>query len=177
MKKLILDELNRKTPEEFKQATKKPLIIVLDNIRSLHNIGAVFRTADAFLIEKIYLCGITACPPHKEIRKTALGATESVEWEYREDAAALLQELKAQKIHTIALEQAEGAVMLQDFNPEPEATYALIFGNEVKGVQQIIVDNCDTVVEIPQEGTKHSFNVSVSAGIVMWDFYRKIAQF
>lgn len=177
MKKLILDELNRKTPEEFKQAKKKPLIIVLDNIRSLHNIGAVFRTADAFLIEKIYLCGITACPPHKEIRKTALGATESVEWEYREDAAALLQELKAQKIHTIALEQAEGAVMLQDFNPEPEATYALIFGNEVKGVQQIIVDNCDTVVEIPQEGTKHSFNVSVSAGIVMWDFYRKIAQF
>lgn len=177
MKKLILDELNRKTPEEFKQATKKPLIIVLDNIRSLHNIGAVFRTADAFLIEKIYLCGITACPPHKEIRKTALGATESVEWEYREDAAALLQELKEQKIHTIALEQADGAVMLQDFNPEPEATYALIFGNEVKGVQQIIVDNCDTVVEIPQEGTKHSFNVSVSAGIVMWDFYRKIAQF
>lgn len=177
MKKLILDELNRKTPEEFKQAKKKPLIIVLDNIRSLHNIGAVFRTADAFLIEKIYLCGITACPPHKEIRKTALGATESVEWEYREDAAALLQELKAQKIHTIALEQVEGAVMLQDFNPEPEATYALIFGNEVKGVQQIIVDNCDTVVEIPQEGTKHSFNVSVSAGIVMWDFYRKIAQF
>ena len=177
MKKLILDELNRKTPEEFKQAKKKPLIIVLDNIRSLHNIGAVFRTADAFLIEKIYLCGITACPPHKEIRKTALGATESVEWEYREDVAALLQELKAQKIHTIALEQAKGAVMLQDFNPEPEATYALIFGNEVKGVQQIIVDNCDTVVEIPQEGTKHSFNVSVSAGIVMWDFYRKIAQF
>ena len=123
------------------------------------------------------MCGITACPPHKEIRKTALGATESVEWEYREDVAALLQELKAQKIHTIALEQAKGAVMLQDFNTEPEATYALIFGNEVKGVQQIIVDNCDTVVEIPQEGTKHSFNVSVSAGIVMWDFYRKIAQF
>ncbi|PJR04216.1 RNA methyltransferase [Avrilella dinanensis] len=176
MKKLILDELNRKTTEEFKQAAKKPVIIILDNIRSLHNIGAVFRTADAFLIQKIYLCGITACPPHKEIRKTALGATETVEWEYREDVMQLLKELKEQSVCTIALEQTEGSVMLQDFTLKPDTVYALIFGNEVKGVQQSVVDNCDAVIEIPQEGTKHSLNVSVSAGIAMWDFYRKIAQ-
>ena len=176
MKKLILDELNRKTTEEFKESEKKPVIIILDNIRSLHNIGAVFRTADAFLIQKIYLCGITACPPHKEIRKTALGATETVEWEYREDVMELLQELKEQQVCTVALEQAEGSIMLQDFSLESNTTYALIFGNEVKGVQQAVVDNCDVVVEIPQEGTKHSLNVSVSAGIAMWDFYRKITQ-
>lgn len=174
MKKLILDELNRKTSEEFKQAPKKPIIIVLDNVRSLHNIGSVFRTADAFLIQKIYLCGITACPPHKEIRKTALGATESVEWEYRESTDALLAELKQQSVVTIALEQTEGSVMLQDFEPQSDTVYALVFGNEVKGVQQSVVDHCDAVVEIPQEGTKHSFNISVSAGIAMWDFYQKI---
>lgn len=176
MKKLILDELNRKTSEQFKQAPKKPIIIVLDNVRSLHNIGSVFRTADAFLIQKIYLCGITACPPHKEIRKTALGATESVEWEYRESTEALLSELKQQSVYTIALEQTEGSVMLQDFEPQTDTVYALIFGNEVKGVQQSVVDQCDAVIEIPQEGTKHSFNISVSAGIAMWDFYQKITK-
>lgn len=174
MKKLILDELNRKNIDEFKQAEKTPLIVVLDDIRSMHNIGSFFRTSDAFLIEKIYLCGITAQPPHKEIRKTALGATESVDWEYRKEIIPLIEELKAQNIEIISVEQVENSTKLQDFKVDTQKKYALVFGNEVKGVQQSVINLSDAVIEIPQLGTKHSFNVSVSAGIVLWEFFKKI---
>lgn len=173
MKKLILDELNRKNIEEFKEAKKTPIIIILDDIRSLHNIGSVFRTADAFLIEKIYLCGITATPPHKEIHKTALGATESVTWEYAKDVLTLVKELKEENVQIIALEQVENSVLLQDYQVEPHQKYALVFGNEVKGVSQDVVNAAHTVVEIPQLGTKHSLNISVSAGIAVWDFFQQ----
>ncbi|MGY3791418.1 TrmH family RNA methyltransferase [uncultured Aquimarina sp.] len=173
-RKLKNSELDRKTVTEFKEAKKTPLIIILDNIRSLNNIGSVFRTADAFLIEKIYLCGITATPPHKDIQKTALGATDTVDWEYKENTLELVQELQQQQIQILSIEQAENAVMLNEFNPEPNKTYAIIFGNEVKGVQQDIVSLSDTVIEIPQHGTKHSLNISVSAGIVIWDLFNKV---
>lgn len=173
-RKLKNSELNRKNVSQFKEAAKTPLIIVLDNIRSLNNIGSVFRTADAFLIEKIYLCGITAQPPHRDIQKTALGATNAVAWEYVEDTVALLQKLKQEEVHLCALEQAEEAVMLHDFIPELDRKYALVFGNEVKGVQQEVVSMSDAVIEIPQYGTKHSLNISVSAGIVIWDFFSKL---
>lgn len=172
-RKLKNSELDRKTVTEFKEAKKTPLIIILDNIRSLNNIGSVFRTADAFLIEKIYLCGITATPPHKDIQKTALGATDTVDWEYKENTLELVQELQQQHIQILSIEQAENAVMLNKFNPEPHKTYAVIFGNEVKGVQQDIVTLSDTVIEIPQYGTKHSLNISVSAGVVLWDLFCK----
>lgn len=174
MRKLKNSELERLGVEEFKKVEKTPLIIVLDNIRSLNNIGSVFRTADAFLIEKIYLCGITATPPHKDIHKTALGATESVDWEYVKDTRALVHELKAKGIVTVAIEQAEGALTLNDFKAETGRKYAVVFGNEVKGVAQEVVSDCDTVVEIPQYGTKHSLNISVSAGVVAWDLFNKI---
>jgi len=174
MKKLVLDELNRKSTEEFKEAVKTPVIVVLDDVRSLHNIGAFFRTADAFLIEKIYLCGITATPPNKEIHKTALGATETVDWEYAKEVGDLVHRLKNENIKIISVEQAEGAVMLNDFEVRHDVKYALVFGNEVKGVSQYVVDQSDAVVEIPQLGTKHSLNVSVSGGIVIWDFFRKL---
>jgi len=174
MRKLKNSELNRLDVESFKQAKKTPIIIVLDNIRSLNNIGSVFRTADAFLIKKIYLCGITAQPPHKDIHKTALGATDSVDWEYVPDSLSLVEELQKDKIVIISIEQAEGTTMLQDFMPEKDKTYALIFGNEVKGVQQKVVDASDVCLEIPQFGTKHSLNISVSAGVVMWDISAKI---
>lgn len=173
MRKLKNEELNRLDVDGFKEAEKTPIVIVLDNIRSLNNIGSVFRTADAFLVEKIYLCGITATPPHKDIRKTALGATESVDWEYRDDTAALVIELKSQGLTVLAIEQAENAQMLQDFIIKPAKKYALIFGNEVKGVDQKVVSACDGVLEIPQFGTKHSLNISVSAGVVVWDFWSK----
>jgi len=173
-RKLKNSELNRKTVAQFKESEKTPLIIVLDNIRSLNNIGSVFRTADAFLVKKIYLCGITAQPPHREIQKTALGATNTISWQYVEDTAALLQKLKQENVHLCAIEQAEGAVMLHDFMPEKEKTYAIIFGNEVKGVQQEVVSESDTVIEIPQFGTKHSLNISVSCGVVVWDFFSKM---
>src|SRR5690606_1707809 len=150
---------------------KTPLYIILDDIRSLNNIGSVFRTADAFLIEKIYLCGITATPPNKDIHKTALGATESVDWEYVKDINVLVKSLKSEGVKIISVEQAEKATMLHDFNPEEGEKYAVIFGNEVKGVSQEIVDASDHVVEIPQFGTKHSLNISVSAGIVIWDLF------
>ncbi|WKW45385.1 RNA methyltransferase [Myroides sp. JBRI-B21084] len=176
MKKLILDDLNRKNIEEFKQATKTPIIVVLDDVRSLHNIGSFFRTCDAFLIEKIYLCGITATPPNKEIHKTALGATETVDWEYEKDVVALVEQLKADNIKIISLEQVEGSVMLHDFLPENNTKYALFFGNEVKGVNQQVINLSDFVVEIPQLGTKHSLNVSVSGGIVIWDVFQKLQQ-
>lgn len=174
MQKTTNEELQRIGIEDFKQATKIPLIIVLDNIRSLNNIGSVFRTADAFRVEKIYLCGITGTPPHKEIHKTALGATESVEWEYVPDTKELIETLNAEKIQTLAVEQAFGATFLNDFLPEPHQKYALVFGNEVKGVQQEVVSASAGVLEIPQFGTKHSLNVSVSAGIVVWDVVSKM---
>ena len=149
------------------------MVLVLDNIRSLHNIGAVFRTADAFLVKKIYLCGITATPPHKDIHKVALGATESVAWEYWEDTADLMVHLKRQGYVTVAVEQAEQAQMLHDFSVEGLMQYALVFGNEVKGVAQGVVDQCQEVLEIPQYGTKHSLNIAVSVGVVLWDFWVK----
>ena len=174
MRKLANDELERLTIEDYKKAKKTGLIIVLDNIRSLNNIGAVFRTADAFLVEKIYLCGITARPPHKDIHKTALGATESVAWEYRERTIELVEELHANDVKVISIEQAENATMLNDFSIAKEQTYAVIFGNEVKGVSQEVVSKSDVVIEIPQFGTKHSLNISVSAGVVVWDFWAKL---
>ncbi|MBQ4914048.1 RNA methyltransferase [Maribacter sp. MMG018] len=174
MRKLKNEELGRLNVDQFKKTVKIPVSIVLDNIRSLNNIGSVFRTADAFLIKKIYLCGITAKPPHKDIHKTALGATDSVEWEYVEDIMVLLERFKGNKVKTIAIEQAEGAEMLHEFKPVSNNSYALIFGNEVKGVQQKVVDSCDSVLEIPQFGTKHSLNISVSAGVVIWDFWSKL---
>ena len=173
-RKLKNAELDRKTVEEFKDATKTPLIIILDSVRSFHNVGSVFRTADAFLIEKIYLCGITAQPPHKDIRKTALGATETVVWEYVNDTVALVERLKEDHVKILAIEQAEDAIMLNTFKPEPNTTYAVVFGNEVKGVQQDVVSQSDAVIEIPQFGSKHSLNISVSVGVVMWDLAMKI---
>ncbi|GIJ96374.1 RNA methyltransferase [Capnocytophaga stomatis] len=174
MRKLANSELERLEIDEFKKATKTPLIVILDNVRSLNNIGSVFRTCDAFLIEKIFLCGITATPPNKEIHKTALGATESVDWEYVENTISVVERLKSQGIYVIGIEQAEKSVMLNDFQPEPNVKYAVIFGNEVKGVEQEVVSACDGVIEIPQYGTKHSLNISVSAGIVIWDLWKKL---
>ncbi|MFA5297140.1 MAG: RNA methyltransferase [Lutibacter sp.] len=173
MRKLKNSELERLDVEAFKKIAKIPLIVVLDNIRSLNNIGSVFRTSDAFLIEKIYLCGITAQPPHKDIHKTALGATESVDWEYVEDTLTLVEKLKVEKLKIIAIEQAENSTMLQDFKIESNQKYAVIFGNEVKGVQQKVVSASDFCVEIPQFGTKHSLNISVSVGVVIWDLFKK----
>jgi tRNA G18 (ribose-2'-O)-methylase SpoU len=170
-RKLENSELDRLDVGSFKKAEKSSIIIILDNIRSLNNIGSVFRTADAFLIQKIYLCGITATPPHKDIRKTALGATESVDWEYKKDTLEVVKELKQQGISIVAVEQAENAVMLNHFEVGPTETIALIFGNEVKGVSQDVVNASDTVLEIPQFGTKHSLNISVSAGVVVWDIW------
>jgi tRNA G18 (ribose-2'-O)-methylase SpoU len=148
--------------------------VVLDNVRSLNNIGSVFRTCDAFLIEKIYLCGITATPPNKDIHKTALGSTETVEWEYVENITDLVQRLKSENIKVISIEQAEKATMLNDFQPEDNTSYALVFGNEVKGVKQEVVSASDLVLEIPQFGTKHSLNISVSVGVVVWDVFAKL---
>ncbi|MCB0449203.1 MAG: RNA methyltransferase [Confluentibacter sp.] len=174
MRKLKNSELDRLSVEDFKEVKKTPIIIILDNIRSLNNIGSVFRTSDAFLIEKIYLCGITATPPHKDIHKTALGSTETVAWEYVEDTVTLVEKLKAENIKIISIEQAENATMLNDFSPKQQTTYALVFGNEVKGVSQNVVSASDLVVEIPQYGTKHSLNISVSCGVVVWDLFCKL---
>src|SRR5690606_4281645 len=165
---------DRLSVEDFKQVKKTPIIVVLDNIRSLNNIGSVFRTSDAFLIEKIYLCGITATPPHKDIHKTALGSTETVAWEHVEDTLWLGEKLKAEGVKVISIEQAENAMMLNDFTPEQQATYALVCGNEVKGVSQNVVNASDVVIEIPQYGTKHSLNISVSVGVVIWDVFSKL---
>ena len=173
MRKLKNSELGRLNVDEFKKTDKIPLIVVLDNIRSLNNIGSVFRTSDAFLIEKIYLCGITAQPPHKEIHKTALGATESVAWEYVEETLELIQKLKDSKIKVLAIEQAVNSTMLQDFTIKSTQKYAVVFGNEVKGVQQEVVSASNYCIEIPQFGTKHSLNISVSAGVVLWDLFKK----
>ena len=176
-RKLRNSELDRKTILECKQSGKTPIIVILDNIRSLNNVGAVFRTSDAFLIEKIYICGITAAPPHKDIHKTALGATETVAWEYCEDTLLLVKKLQEQQIQIISIEQAENAIMLDNFMPEANRKYAVIFGNEVKGVQQEVVSASDTVIEIPQIGSKHSLNISVCAGVVLWDFFSKLKKF
>ena len=176
MRKLANAELERKNIDEFKAADKTPVIIILDDIRSLHNIGSVFRTSDAFLIEKIYLCGITATPPNKEIHKTALGATDTVEWEYEKDILTVLDHLRKENVSLFAIEQVENAVFLHDFQVENKKRYALIFGNEVKGVSQEAIKKCDGVIEIPQLGTKHSLNIAVSAGIVIWDIFQKINQ-
>jgi len=174
MKKLKNSELNRLKLADFKSEQKTPIIIILDNVRSLNNIGSVFRTADAFLIKQIYLCGITAQPPHKDIHKTALGATDSIDWTYVENTEKLVIQLKKEGVKVISIEQVASATLLQDFEPNPIQEYALVFGNEVKGVQQKVVDLSDVCIEIPQFGTKHSFNISVSAGIVMWDFFNKM---
>ncbi len=173
MRKLKNNELRRISISEFKKASKTPLIVILDNIRSLNNIGSVFRTADAFLIEKIYLCGITATPPNKEIHKTALGATESVDWEYVENTVDLVNNLKKNDIFVASVEQAENSTMLNKFTPNASKKTAIIFGNEVKGVQQEVVSNSDVCIEIPQLGTKHSLNISVSCGVVLWDLFTK----
>ena len=174
MRKLLNSELKRKSVEEFKNTAKMPITVILDNIRSMNNIGSVFRTSDAFMIEKILLCGITAKPPHNDIRKTALGATESVDWDYYKQTEDAIKHLKSEEYTIISIEQAEGSIMLQDFKTETDKKYALIFGNEVKGIQQHIVNNSDYCIEIPQEGTKHSLNISVSAGVVLWDFFKKL---
>ncbi|MCL8007990.1 RNA methyltransferase [Gelidibacter japonicus] len=174
MRKLKNSELDRLSVDEFKRTEKTPIIIVLDNIRSLNNIGSVFRTSDAFLVEKIYLCGITATPPHKDIHKTALGSTETVDWEYIENTLDVIQKLKSENVIVASVEQAEHSVMLNDFAPQPQTTYALVFGNEVKGVAQNVVSASDLILEIPQFGTKHSLNISVSCGLVVWDVFSKM---
>ncbi len=173
MRKLRNIELQRKTVDEFKKSEKLPFSVVLDNIRSLNNIGSVFRSSDAFLIEHIYLCGITATPPNKEIHKTALGATESVDWSYHETTEAVILQLQQEGYTIVSVEQVENSISLPDFKIEKGKKYAFIFGHEVKGVQQKIVDMSDFCVEIPQYGTKHSLNISVSAGVVLWEMFRK----
>ena len=172
MRKLSMDELNRLSKEDFEMAEKLPIIIVLDNIRSLSNVGAFFRTADAFRIGELFLCGITACPPHREIHKTALGADETVKWRYFETTEAACQELKAEGYRIFAVEQVEGSVPLQDFEFEDHTAY--ILGNEVEGVCEEALPYCESAIELPQEGTKHSINVSVCAGIVMWKLFEKL---
>lgn len=174
MRKLKNNELNRISVAEFKTTPKTPLIVILDNIRSLNNIGSVFRTSDAFLIEKIYLCGITATPPNKDIHRTALGATDSVAWEYVEDTLSLIKKLKEAKVNVLAIEQAENSTKLDTFQPIKGEIYAIVMGNEVKGVQQEVVNASDLCIEIPQLGTKHSLNISVTTGVVLWDLFQKM---
>ncbi len=174
MRKLRNNELDRLSVDAFKQTEKIPVVVVLDNIRSCNNIGSVFRTSDALLIESIYLCGITATPPNKEIHKTALDAENSVDWKYFAQTEDAVDELRKQGYTIIGIEQVENSISLPDFKPATGQNLALIFGNEVKGVQQSIVDRCDHCIEIPQYGTKHSFNISVSAGIVLWDVFGKV---
>jgi len=173
MRKLQNSELNRKSLDEFRRSEKSPFVIVLDNIRSFSNVGSVFRTADAFLVEAIYLCGITGKPPHREIRKTALGATESMTWKYFERTADAVKELRSFGYIIVGIEQAEGAISLSDFRINKGNKYALFFGHEVNGVSQEIINDCDLVIEIPQFGTKHSFNIAVSVGIVLWELCRQ----
>ena len=174
MRKLANEELERKSVAEFKDAVKTPIVIVLDNVRSLNNVGSVFRTADAFLIEAIYLCGITGSPPHKEIQKTALGATETVAWKYFKTTIEAIADLNKNNYKVYAIEQAENATILSNFIPTKNERLAVIFGNEVKGVEQEAIDASEGVIEIPQVGTKHSLNIAVSVGIVVWDLFQKI---
>jgi len=168
MRKLKNSELNRISPKEFKETDKSPVIVILDNIRSLNNIGSVFRTSDAFLVEKIFLCGITATPPHKDINKTALGSTESVDWEYKASTVELVNELKEEGVTILSIEQCEGSTKLDEYIFTKDKKYALVFGNEIKGVSQQVIDQSHNVIEIPQLGTKHSLNISVSVGILLW---------
>lgn len=174
MRKLRNPELNRLTPEAYKQAEKLPLVVVLDNIRSCNNIGSVFRTSDALLIEKVILCGITATPPNAEIHKTALDAEKTVDWEYLEKTEDAVLQLQQNGYKVYALEQVENSISLPEFQPADVEKIAIVLGNEVKGVQQSVVNLCNGSIEIPQFGTKHSFNVSVSAGIVLWDIFSKL---
>ena len=176
-RKLKITEMNRLTVEEFKEADKLPLVVVLDEVRSLHNIGAVFRTSDAFLVNKIYLCGITATPPNAEMHKTALGAENSVDWKYFSNTEDAVNELHAEGYEVFSIEQCEGSIMLGDIQLCKDKKYAIIMGNEVKGVKQEVVNMCDGCIEIPQYGTKHSLNVSVTAGIVLWEFANKMISF
>ncbi|MDR1757036.1 MAG: RNA methyltransferase [Culturomica sp.] len=173
-RKLENEELHRISAEEFKQADKLPIVVVLDNVRSQNNIGSVFRTSDAFRLEKIFLCGLTATPPHREIHKTALGAEDAVAWEYAEDTVEVIHRLRAAGYRIYAAEQAEKSISLETFIPESGCRYALVFGNEVKGVQQEVVDLADGCIEIPQFGTKHSFNIAVSVGIVLWQWVKPL---
>jgi len=173
-KKLKLDELNRASVDEFKAQKKLPVAVVLDNVRSMHNIGSIFRTSDGFAVEQICLCGITAQPPHREIEKTALGATQSINWLYFEDTLHAVEHLRNEGYQIIAIEQAQNSIMLNDFSPAGDEKYALIFGNEVNGVSDDVMQKIDACIEIPQFGTKHSFNIVVSAGIVLWDFFSKM---
>jgi len=174
MRKLKLDELNRATVAEFKTLEKFPVVVVLDNVRSMHNIGSIFRTADGFAVEQICLCGITAQPPHREIEKTALGATQSISWTYYTQPVEAVEQLRANGYRIIAVEQAENSIMLQDFEVAKGEKYALVFGNEVNGVSDEVMNRIDACIEIPQFGTKHSFNIVVSAGIVLWDLFSKM---
>ena len=177
MRKLKITELNRLTVDEFKQANKLPLAVILDEVRSLHNIGSVFRTSDAFLVERIYLCGITATPPHPEMHKTALGAEDTVDWKYVKHTLEAVEELHNEGYTVLAIEQVEGSTMLDELELEPDKKYAIVMGNEVKGVQQEVIDACDGCIEIPQYGTKHSLNVSVTTGIVLWEVANKLIKF
>lgn len=173
MKKLKLEELNRVTVDQFKEAEKNPICILLDNVRSLHNVGSAFRTADAFSIEKIYLTGITGVPPHREIQKTALGATESVSWEYIENPASAVQQLKDKGYQIVIVEQTDESIALQKFHPERHEKLCLVFGNEVNGVSDEVIALADVAVEIPQSGTKHSLNIAVCLGIIIWEVTKK----
>ena len=173
MRKLKNTELNRKSIEEFKKADKTPAIVVLDNIRSIHNVGSIFRSSDSFLIKKLYICGITATPENLRMEKTALGSTESVDWEYIKEPEDLIQKLKKDDIIITAVEQADKSIKIQDFHPVTGSIYGFVFGNEVEGVREEFIKASKHVIEIPQVGTKHSLNVSVAAGIVLWDFYQK----
>jgi tRNA G18 (ribose-2'-O)-methylase SpoU len=174
MRKLKITELDRLTPSAFKEEKKTPLVVVLDNVRSLHNVGSVFRTSDAFLIEKVFLCGITSVPPQAEIHKTALGAEDTVDWEYFVETADAVTVLKSTGYHVFAVEQAEGSITFEEFQPEKNQKIAVILGNEVKGVQQSVIDLCEGCIEIPQYGTKHSLNVSVTAGIIIYELFKKL---
>ena len=174
MRKLKITELNRMTVDEFKQADKLPLVVVLDEVRSLHNIGSVFRTSDAFLVNRIYLCGITATPPHPEMHKTALGAEDTVDWIYKKHTLKAVEELHNEGYTVLAIEQVEGSTMLDKLSLDADKKYAIVMGNEVKGVQQEVVNACDGCIEIPQYGTKHSLNVSVTTGIVLWEFAKRM---
>jgi tRNA G18 (ribose-2'-O)-methylase SpoU len=175
MRKLEVTELNRMTTEEFKEADKLPLVVVLDNVRSMYNVGSVFRTSDAFRVEKICLCGITSKPPHPEIHKTALGAEFSMDWHAYPDAKVAVEELKQLGYHVFSIEQVEGSISLPDLQLDKLKKYAVVLGNEVKGVEQDVVDISDGCIEIPQFGTKHSLNVSVAGGIVIWKFFEKLS--
>lgn len=174
MRKIANEELDRKTIEEFKKSEKLPIVILLDNVRSLNNVGSAFRTADAFMIDKIYLGGITGTPPHRDITKTALGATESVDWEHVPEPVSFIHDLKKKGYTIISIEQVDKSVMLNEFKPNKAEKFCLVFGNEVFGVDEKIVKNSDVCIEIPQQGTKHSLNISVSVGVVIWDFYNKL---